>query len=151
MEIALEGLGLGKEEEGIPQIGDRPFVSDDAANPTWLLCPTRSLDAFDDAALHTGFRTVDLSLSDTLCSWQNFGQDIQSGQVQVECLSCFLINRGFQKTEELRDQGIGIVFSPGCGDRPFGCAIGNSMTPYSFKTVVGKGLGNHGNAKAGVD
>ena len=25
------------------------------------------------------------------------------------------------------------------------------MTPYPFKTVVGKGFGNHGNAKAGVD
>jgi hypothetical protein len=60
-------------------------------------------------------------------------------------------NRGFQKTQELRDQGIGIVFSPGCGDRPFGCAVGNSMTPYPFKTVVGKGFGNHGNAKAGAD
>jgi hypothetical protein len=25
------------------------------------------------------------------------------------------------------------------------------MTPYPFKTVVGKGFGNHGNAKAGAD
>ena len=60
-------------------------------------------------------------------------------------------NRGFQKAEELRDQGIGIVFSPGCGDRPFGCAVSNSVTPDPFKTVVGKGFGNHRNAKAGAD
>ena len=64
--------------------------------------------------------------------------------------SSILANRGFQKTEELRDQGIGIVFSPRCSDRPFGCAVGDSMTPYPFKTVVGKGFGNHGNAKAGT-